>query len=201
MKATRLALFVLGLLCFGAQVVRHIYVRWFEPTHSVLEKYEAHVRGDIRNSRSLAELESRYAVELKKSGGHPPGPAAAISDETAPGTARSAVAQLREAIEEWETHEKEIREMRFFYFTGFIALLVAWLISRRFPWAALSLTILGFSDILWATSPSWRSGPAAEFQRLLENKVVFSLLAIAFLLLFRWRGPLETAPTGQRSAA
>ncbi len=72
MKATRLILFVLGLLSFGAQVVRHVYVRWFEPTHSVLEKYEAPVRGDIRNSRSLSDLESRYAVELKKTGGHPP---------------------------------------------------------------------------------------------------------------------------------
>src|SRR5258708_1377997 len=201
MKATRLILFVLGLLSFGAQVVRHVYVRWFEPTHSVLEKYEAPVRGDIRNSRSLSDLESRYAVELKKAGGHPTSRDTVLSEEGAPGTARPAVTQLREAIEEWEAHEKEIRELRFFYFAGFVVLLAAWLLNGRFPWSALSLTILGFCDMLWATSPSWRSGPAAEFQRLLENKIVFSLLAIVLLLLFRWRGPLDTTPNGQNTAA
>jgi len=202
MKPTRIVLFVIGLLCFGAQAVRHVYVRWFEPKHSILEKYEAPVRGDIRNAQTLGELESRYAEELKKSGGQPPRrEMPVISEEGAPGTARPAVVQLREAIEEWETHEKEIRELRFFYFAGFLALAAAWSLKARLPWSALSLTILGFSDMLWATSPSWRSGPAAEFQRLLENKLLFSLVAIALLVLFRWRGPLCTTDGVQGKAA
>src|SRR5258708_13900149 len=116
MKATRLILFVLGLLSFGAQVVRHVYVRWFEPTHSVLEKYEAPVRGDIRNSRSLSDLESRYAVELKKAGGHPPSRDTVLSEDVAPGTARPALTQLPKAIEEWEAHEKELGPRGFFYY-------------------------------------------------------------------------------------
>jgi hypothetical protein len=98
-------------------------------------------------------------------------------------------------------HEREIREVRFFYFAGFISLVLAWLLCQRLPWASLSLAILGFSDMLWATSPSWRSGPAAEFQRLLENKLAFSLVAIALLVLSRWRGPLNTSPSGPTAAA
>jgi hypothetical protein len=108
MKATRLVLFVLGLLCFGAQVVRHVYVRWFEPTHSVLDKYAAPVQADIRNAPSLSDLESRYAEELKKTGGQPTRRAEmpVLGEEGAPGTARPAVVQLREAIEQWDTRGK-----------------------------------------------------------------------------------------------
>ena len=203
MKALRLIFFVVGLLSFGAQVVRHVYVRWFEPTHSVLEKYEAPVRGDIRKAQSLADLEARYAEELKKSGGQPPRRAEvpSLSEEGALGTARPPVVQLREAIEEWEAHEKEVRELRFFYFAGFLSLVLAWVLEARFPWSALSLTILGFSDMLWATSPSWRSGPASEFHRLLDNKLFFSLIAIALILIFRWRGPLATPSIAPRAAA
>ena len=202
MKATRLVLFVLALLCFGAQLIRHVYIRWFEPANSILEKYEAPVRGDIRNAHSLSELESRYAEELKKTGGKlPRQEPSASSEESAPGVTRPAVFQLREAIEQWEMHEKEIRELRFFYLAGFLCLVIAWFINASSPWSAISLTILGFSDMLWATCPSWRGGSATEFQRLLENKVFFSVIAILLLMLFRWRGSLATPPPEPGAAA
>jgi hypothetical protein len=49
----------------------------------------------------------------------------------------------------------------------------------------LTLLIAGFSEFIYWTSPTFL-GSTREFDRLLENKFVFSLLSLVLLMVVIW---------------
>jgi cytosine/uracil/thiamine/allantoin permease len=95
--------------------------------------------------------------------------------------------KLREAINDWERKSNEIRELRYFWLVGFLALLAgAWAFRRGSEWPGVALYFLAFSEMIWWTSPSFGGGPEQEFTRLLDQKILFTVLALA-LLFATWR--------------
>ena len=68
MQALQKTLFIIALLALLPQTVRHLYVRWFEPTSSVLDKYEPPVKEGIKQAGSLDELVKQYDEAKKKAG-------------------------------------------------------------------------------------------------------------------------------------
>ena len=74
-------------------------------------------------------------------------------------------------------------ELRYFWFSGLAFLIIGvFCYKRGSPWLGLTLLIAGFSEMIWATSPSFRGGTQTEFDRLLTNKIIFSSLSLVLLL-------------------
>jgi hypothetical protein len=90
---------------------------------------------------------------------------------------------LKAAIQDWEKKSGEIHELRFFWFSG-LFFLIAGVVSYRGGrvWLGLSLLFAAFSEMIYATSPSF-FGSSTEFDRLLGNKLLFSALSLLLLLL------------------
>jgi len=206
MRAVKLLTFVLALLALSAQLVRHVYVRWVEQSESVLHRYEVPVRSEIRDATSLQDLERRYAQEVKKARAEaarkpPQKPEEPCSDTgyTSPEPEDSAdrsseVLALRSAIGDWENKANEIREVRFFWLCGLAALLLAAVCQwRRWEWPALALVVLGFCEMVWWSSPSFSGGAQHEFTRLLDNKILFTVLSLLALVVLWGIGYLRPA--------
>jgi hypothetical protein len=194
MRGLRLTVFILVFLFLAAELMRHSYVRWIENHVSVVDKYEV-VDKEIKEATSLSALERRYAEELEKQ---------KTTRESQPSgrfNPDSPVFKLRQAIIEWERGENQIRELRYFWLGGFVCLLLAivcyWL---GLSWMSITLQIAGFSEMTWWTTPSFGlTGATQEFTRLLDNKIAFTVLAFALLLIFWFSGMLrpETKSGGE----
>ena len=197
MKALQTTLFVVTALVLSTQAVRHIYVRCLEPTGSVLDRCEPPVTADIKRAASLDELLKLYdeahnklkaADEKLKDPAN--GSAQKSAEEPYVVSARKSEEEpykseslLKEAIHDWEGKSKEVFELRYFWFSGVAFLIIGILCYwKDLSWLGLTLLIAGFSEMIWATSPSFRGTPQSEFDRLLTNKIIFSLISLILLL-------------------
>ena len=207
MRRLKLIIFILAFLCLSAQLIRHVYVRWVEDQNSVLHKYEQSVQQEIRSATSLQALEKRYAAEVKKAreeAAKAP-KTRTVTAENSRGTTEAQdpadqsmeVLALRNAIQDWEQKSNQIRELRFYWACGLLAVALAALCHwRGFQWAAMPLLILGFLEMEWWTSPSFLGGAQQEFTRLLDNKILFTALSLVVLFACWLRGPLRPAAEG-----
>lgn len=211
MRGLKLVVFLLSLLALSSQLIRHAYVRWIENRESILFKYEPPEKNEIREAKSLAELESRYAKELERAklevGKEPrlpvaEGEAPVARDPEESARYDSKVMELSRAIQEWERLENEVAELKFYWFCGLGALLLAGAgFALRWPWPALALTILGFSEMIWATSPSFSGDADHQFVRLLNAKIEYTIFSLALLVAFWVVGWLRSpAPSPQTAA-
>jgi hypothetical protein len=58
------------------------------------------------------------------------------------------------------------------------------LYKQQYLWLGLTVIITGISEMIWWTSPSFRwGGGSIEFDKLLTNKIAFSLTSIILLLI------------------
>jgi hypothetical protein len=181
MGALQKTLFIIALLVLLTQTVRHLYVRWVEPTSSALDKYELPVKEEIKKANSLDELLKQYDEARKKT---PEAENRAVDPLTISGRP-SETDVLKTAIQEWEARTKEIFELRFFWGCGLVLLLLGLLCYRQqCLWLGLTLITTGIAEMVWWTSPSFRWGGASrEFDKLLTNKIAFSLMSIILLLI------------------
>jgi hypothetical protein len=94
---------------------------------------------------------------------------------------------LRDAISTWEEKSNEIRELRVFWTFGFVLFGVGLFLQRRGQdWLGMALIIPGIVEMIWWTSPSFRFiGSPKEFDRLLDNKLLFTFITI-LLLVAAW---------------
>ncbi len=91
---------------------------------------------------------------------------------------------LKQAIQTWEDHSRQIIELQFFWWCGFLCAIVGGVCYLRIHrWFELSLLLLGFLEMLWATCPAFRIfGNEVEFERLLIWKIVYSVATMALVL-------------------
>jgi hypothetical protein len=202
MRTLKVVVFLLTFLCLSAQLIRHIYVRWVQEQGSVLDKYARAVHQEIRNATSLQALDKLYAAAVKKAREEAakaaktrPQPAenpCDYSEPQDPANSSMEVLALRTAIEDWERKSNEVREVRFYWAWGFLAVALAAVCHRRgWQWAAMALLLLGFSEMEWWTSPSFMGGAQQEFTRLLDNKILFTILSLTVLFWSWLWGPLR----------
>lgn len=204
MRALKLVVFALTLIFGAAQLARHVYVRWVEQQSSVLHRHELPLDTTIREAQSLEALERRYAAELDRARRE----ALARTEERRkndpeydPQTAAyndPKVWELRQAIVDWESKSNEIRKLRYYWLVGLLALaLGAWLLRRGQDWAGVSLYVLAFSEMIWCTSPYFLGGARRELTRLLDQKLLFTALALGLLaVVWRW-GHLDPARSSE----
>ena len=208
MRALRLTVFILVFLCLAAELMRHTYIRWVKNHVSVLDKYDT-VASEIKEATSLTALEKRYAEELEKEKAAKQsepavlGGRSGLAGEFQAVNPESPVFKLRQAITDWEQRENQIRELRYFWVGGLVCLLLALVCHwRGLQWLSITLQIAGFAEMTWWTSPSLGlSGAAEEFTRLLNNKIVFTALALVMLLIFWFTGVLWPEEKAHREVA
>ncbi len=201
MNALQKTLSIIAFLALSTQTVRHAYLLGFEPRTSVLDRFDQPLKGDISRAQSLEELVSRYEPVRKQTdearqqlskAGKTPG----YTEESQTEPYKSEKA-LREAITEWEGRSKEIRELRVYWGVGFVFFVLGALAYRTLGrWSGLTLLIAAFAEFICWTSPSFL-GNGREFDRLLVNKLVLSVLSLILLVAVIWRGRIFYDQGGQ----
>lgn len=192
------AMFVLAM-----QGIRHLYVRYIEPRTSALDFTKTETSKAIMEATSLEELTARYApahakvvalnAELRKT-------LAEIEDSDKYRLTESKFrkaheseyeqeVQLSSAISEWESKSAKILEVRVFWIAGALLLIPgAILLAKGYYWLGLSFLIPSVVEMLWWSSPSLSfSGCPKEFDRLLDNKLILTVITFVVLLtLWSW---------------
>jgi hypothetical protein len=186
MKALHRTLAILASLFLVVQTVRHAYVLWLEPRTSVLDRFDQPLKDEIAAATSVEDLVKRYEPVRKeadriKAERRAADPKAHFEDEREVEPFKSEVT-LREAITNWEQRAKEVYSLRFYWLVGFIlsaAGVATYLREHR--WLGTTLLIVGFSEIIYWTTPTFFGGGIQEFDRLVENKLALSVVSVVIL--------------------
>ena len=200
MRTLRIVILLLALLVLTTQAARHIYVRYIEPRTSVLDRFnETDAKKVIQEATVLADIVKEYEParervdSLNKD----------LKQELATKTRDEYYmheqkwkedhkkeyereAELKEAIQEWENRSKDILELRVFWSFGLVFFLAgAAMLKSGNKWLGMAFLIPGIVEMIWWTSPSFRiTGSPLEFDRLLNNKLLFTFATLAVLLVF-----------------
>jgi hypothetical protein len=184
MYAFELLLAMMALLVITAQTLRHVYVRWIEKRGTILARFQEKTERDIAYSKRLEELVALYEEAWKKVKEHEKSNPEQIQSpygcEWNQKEPYKSECRLRQAIDTWEQHSRQIRELHFFWWFGFVCVVLGAICCFQIhEWMGLSLLLIGFLEMLWATCPSFRRfGSEVEFDRLLTWKVVYSAITL-----------------------
>lgn len=203
MKGLEKTIVVLAFLALISQTIRHAYMLWFEPRGSVLDKFDK-PKEDIKAATSLDELVRRYEAARKQTeearqemmrerAQNKTAETGVYADQgTEPYKSEN---ELRMAIEDWERKANEVRELRFFWTIGLVLLVLGVVIYKRLNlWIGFTLIIAALSEFIYWCSPTFFGG-TREFDRLLWNKLVLSLVSLVLLAMVTWMiGVFEEKP-------
>lgn len=196
MRGLQTTMFVLLLIVLTTQTFRHVYVKWIEPTGSVLDEFRPPVEQDIAQTESLDALKAQYAQAYEARAAYEK--SARLSEVDMARRTDQDVYQrereLREAIERVEAQDRTRFQLWFYWLFGVASVLLGLLayahVSR---WVGCVGMITGFVEMAVWTSPLWRSwGPQNRFDELLVLKLALSIVSMVLLLaLWLWRERLE----------
>ncbi len=183
--------FLIAMFVLTVQALRLLYIKCFEKHTSVLDKYEeSSVDDKIKEAQSLDDLlkkhdraRDRYRELDRQRKGMSEDERQEFTDAHSEELLEQT--RFRHAIVDWENKSREITELRVFWGLGLILVLVgAALYWRGFRWLGMALIVPGFSEMIWWTSPSFTVvGALREFDRLMNNKILFTFAALALLIV------------------
>ncbi|HMF89937.1 MAG TPA: hypothetical protein VKL40_04785 [Candidatus Angelobacter sp.] len=192
MNALQKTLAIIAFLALASQMVRHAYRLWLEPRGSALDKYEQPLKDDIARATSLEELLARYdkvrkeADEKRKELDKQDTKNRDYARERETEPFKSELA-LSEAINDWEKKSREVHELRFYWSAGFVFLILGLVAYKKLSrWFGLTLSIVAFSEFIYWTSPAISGSGTREFDRLLANKLAFTVVSLVLLLAVIW---------------
>ncbi|MDP8213654.1 MAG: hypothetical protein P9M10_00520 [Candidatus Euphemobacter frigidus] len=199
MRKLRITLFVLALLALTTQATRHVYVRYLEPRISVLDKYdETDVKKAIQSATSLSDLLKEYGPARKRVDQLEEEKKQEMATKTRDEYFMFAKKwkedhkkeyeqeyKLKQAIQDWEEKSKKIRELRIFWLFGLVFFVAgAFMLTKGLEWLGIAFIIPGAVEMIWWTSPSFTFvGSPLEFDRLLINKLVFTLVTLVLVIV------------------
>lgn len=198
MRPLRIVILLLAVLVLTTQAARHIYVRYIEPRTSVLDRFEeTDAKKVIQKATTLDEIVKAYEPARKRVDELDKDLKQELSTKTRDEyymyeqkwkedhkQEYEREEELKKAIQEWEDRSKEILELRVFWFFGLAFFLVGVIMLHRGKnWIGTAFLIPGVVEMIWWTSPSFRFvGSPIEFDRLLNNKLGFTLVTLVFIL-------------------
>ncbi|MEM1222371.1 MAG: hypothetical protein AAGH40_06370 [Verrucomicrobiota bacterium] len=186
MKKTLTVFFVLGLVIASTQSFRHIYVKWFAPTDSVLDQFRDDFETDAMTAESLDELVQLYIVSEDKIEAYEAeesNPEIEFYNQrnVEPYKSRDVV---RAQIQERENWNRKLHELKIYWFFGVMTAVLGCVLAFIYKnWIGVSLLITGFSEMLFWTSPlTHMRSISLQFESLLNYKLAFSILTWIFML-------------------
>jgi len=154
------------------------------PRASVLDKYQDNTERKIADSATIEELEAQYQEARKKVQESEEGKSEKEKDQLRWDKFHQSEEKLRQAIQAWESRSREIGELHFFWWCGLLCLLLGLIcFARGSKWFAVALMTIGFVEMIYWTSPTFRVfGGGTEFERLLIWKLVYTSVSLIVLL-------------------
>jgi len=199
MKALKITVFILASLVLTTQAVRHIYVRYLEPRTSVLDKFEeTKTKEIIQSATTLSDLVSEYEPARKQVDKLDKEKNLELSKRTRDDyymfeqkwnedykQEYKQESELKLAIQDWEDRSKEIQELYVFWSFGFVFFVVGiFMLKKGLDWLGMAFVIPGIVEMIWWTSPSFRfAGSPLEFDRMLDNKLIFTIITLVILII------------------
>jgi hypothetical protein len=189
MKALRVVLVILGiyaLLHVATQSFRHAFEVLVEPRTSILTMLDP-AKEQITSTESLAELIKQYEAAKKKATEWKVGKTdeeirqAEFSQEGPTYTVRL----YRETIERWETRQRKLYEVHFYWWCGIACLVLGIVCWRRInPWLGTAIFIVAFAEMIYWTTPEFRIwSDNEEFTRLVSWKLLYSGVTLLILVI------------------
>lgn len=187
MKAVRIVLVILGiyaLLHVTAQSFRHAYILNVEARTSALAEFEP-VKEQLAEAKDLDELvafaRASHAKLKEWEAGKSSEELRQADHSEEP---YHSFALARDAIETWEDHLNQLRELHFFWWCGAVCLLAGLVVWQRSKsWLAIAFFTIAIGEMIYWTSPAiriWDYGE--EFNRLIFWKLIYSAATLTILL-------------------
>jgi len=181
MKPLLVTLGTIGVLITTSQLLRHTSVVLMPPTASVLDKFDDKPDKDNVPTLSIEELTKQYEDVRGKvkvlDAGKTEDEHNKVDIWTEPYKTEN---KLRTAIQTWENRNRDVAEVHFFWWCGFLFVVFG---SIGF---AVALLTTGVVQMLYGTCPAIRFlGGVPEFERLVMWKLVYSSFTF-FVLFFLW---------------
>jgi hypothetical protein len=196
MEALKKTMFILALITITSYTVRHLYLKWFEPHASVLDKYDKPITSEIKRSNSLEQLERLYSKAHDKVQRYEAMDSIKTMDPYKKRQLEQYIneSELRMAINEWETKSREIYEVRFYWSIGLVLIIIGSALYKKInQWLGVATLIIGFAEMIYWTSPSFFSNRGTEYENLLNNKLSLSFVALGLLIVAAYlTGTLKT---------
>lgn len=186
MKTTMTVLFVIAMVVATTQTFRHVYVKWIEPSTSVLDEFKDKVDTEIRSAKNLEELVVLYRKAKKRVEAYESNkknPEVSYSDQYHKEPYKSKRA-IKKEINNREYDNKQLFKLVFYWFAGLFSFLIGGLVFRKFnPWLGLSGIVVGFSEMLSWTSPLFHNRILSQqFEALLNYKLILSFITLTMLI-------------------
>lgn len=217
MRALQITVFMVAVFVLTVQGFRHVYVRFLETRTSVLDRYEQDdAEKAVESVPSLAQLLTHYETaktrvdelekQIKEEEAKQPQDEQLVFEEAFREKHKQTYefeSTLKKEIREWEAKSKEIDDLRVFWLLGFALVVIGELfqISGR-EWIGMSLIIPGIAEMIWWTSPSFGlAGSPHEFDRMLINKLVLTLITLVMVVVGWYLNEVRERRRRRRAAA
>jgi hypothetical protein len=190
MRKFQITLFIIAMVFASTQTFRHVYVKWIQPKNSVLDRYDENIEKSIAESKSLNELLILYdqsKEEIKKYESNNTNPEIKENEKRSKEPYKTEIT-IKNSIEKWESHENQIRKLRFFWVCGILSVILGFIVYHYFDqWLGMVGIITGFSEMIFWTCPTIIGffGSRFEFERLLNNKLGFAIVTW-FMMILSW---------------
>lgn len=189
MKKLQITLFLLASLMLLTQTVRHVHLYFFELSSntSAIDQFASdyQIQKEVTEEPSMEVLIADYgATQSKIKALEKDKTKEQIEEiEKAEEDLYQKNSKLRSEIEGRERRLREIRDLWLFCSAGLVFIILgAVFYLKQASWTGMSLFIAGFAELIWWSSPAFSGGGAnAEYELLLINKTVISLIALVLL--------------------
>lgn len=186
MEALKKTLFILSVVAVTSYTLRHIYLKWIEPRGSLLDKYEKPIVSEIKNATSLEQLENLFVEAHAKVLAYDSVDSIKSMDEYRRTQLEpyKIEQEVRDTITSWELQSHEIFKIRFYWAFGLLLAISGFAMYKKVnSWLGITVLITGFAEMVYWTSPSFFYGAEFEYNHLLTNKIILSILTLALLIV------------------
>jgi len=186
MEGFQKTILVLVVLVLSAQLAHFTYVKFLQPTQSVLDD---ELDESIKGATSLEEIYKEFELSEAE--------VQEFEDSLSRGEKLSSFRKdiepfksnqrLRAAIRDWERKQAQIKRLIFQWSVGMLLALAGMgLYLKRITWIGTALIAAGLAEMIWWCSPSIAlGGSVQEFEKILNIKIMLTL-ATAGVFAANW---------------
>ena len=187
MKGLKITILILSVITLSSQSIHYVYMKYFYDTSSVLDEF---VDKEIKSSKNIEYLLVQYKkanVKVKEyEKGKPDKALSKINKyNTEPYKTKN---KIKKGIKDWESKQEQHTKLIVQWTLGLLVLIAGlFLYAKNLLWQGMAFISAGIFEMLWWASPSTRLGGAiSEFERLLNTKLLLSLVTLIILLTVWW---------------
>jgi hypothetical protein len=185
MRNTLIVLFLIAMLISSTQTFRHFYVKFIQPTGSVLDQFKTETESEIDKAESLDDLLALYRQtkdEIKKYESDENNPKIEHRQRNNVEPYKSEI-QVKEEIRSREYDQNQLFKLWFFWIGGLLSTFIGIIAFKKInKWLGLSGIIVGFSEMLCWTSPLFHNRLLSQqYEYLLNYKLLFSIVTLIIL--------------------